>query len=77
MKKTLFALQMVSLLVMFPIYMIVEMNHDLGRIKENSIQPLVKEHVEKTGTRLSEIYRSENANDIFEVIRKTPLLNTY
>ena len=77
MKKILFALEMFGLLVMFPMYVLLEMNHNPGRLKGNNMQPRVKEQIEKTGTRLHENLKSENTNDIFEIGEKMLLTNTY
>ena len=64
MKKVLFALQIIGLLAMFPTYVILEMNHGMGRLKENNIQLRVKEQIENTGSEKSENYKLENVNNI-------------
>ncbi|MEP7377653.1 MAG: hypothetical protein ABI675_29885 [Chitinophagaceae bacterium] len=53
MKKFLFAVQVFGIIAMFPIYVILEMNHGTGSLPENKSQPVVKGIIEKTAIRTS------------------------
>ena len=51
MKKLVFAVQVFGIIAMFPIYVILEMNHGTEKLFENKNHPVVKDRVEKTAIR--------------------------
>ena len=51
MKKIVFAVQVFGIIAMFPIYVILEMNHGTGRVPENKSRPVVSERMERTAIR--------------------------
>jgi hypothetical protein len=48
MKKIVFTLQVFGTIALFPIYVVLEMNHGTGKLPENKNHPVVKEKIEKT-----------------------------
>jgi hypothetical protein len=63
MKKLVFALQVFGIIALFPIYVILEMNHGTG-LPENKNYPGVTEKPEKTITRVSLNSKVQNENSI-------------
>ena len=61
MKKFVFAVQVFGIIAMFPIYVILEMNHGLP---ENKNHPFVKEKPERTIIRVSLNSEAQNGNSI-------------
>lgn len=64
MKKLLFAVQVFGIIAMFPIYVILEMNHGTQKLSENKNPAVVKERVEKTAIRASFNFEARNGNSI-------------
>jgi hypothetical protein len=46
MKKFAFTVQVFGLMAIIPIFVILEMNHGMGRLPENNTNPIVKEMVD-------------------------------
>ena len=64
MKKLVFAVQVFGIIAMFPIYVILEMNHGTEKLSENKNYLGGKEGVEKTAIRGSFNFEARNENSI-------------
>jgi len=51
MKKAVFTIQMIALMAMFPVYLVVELNHENGRKPEKNTSSPVIEMAEKILTK--------------------------
>jgi hypothetical protein len=74
MKKIVFAVQVFGLIAMFPIIVVLEMNHIPGSSPENNYPPGVLKKTEKTSTRLPERAKDKMANEVFSIRIETFLL---
>ncbi len=73
MKKIVFATQVVGLIAMFPILVMLEMNHPAGTAPANNVpSPVVKKTVE-TSFRLPEKVKVELVNEVFPITLKVLL----
>ena len=48
MKKILFTIQMIALIVMFPVYLVTELNHETGKLPVNNSPSEFKEKPEES-----------------------------
>ena len=64
MKKLVFAVQVFGIIAMFPIYVILEMNHGTEKLPESNNHPVAKEEVEKAAIRASFNFEARNENSI-------------
>lgn len=74
MKKIVFAAEVFGLIVMFPIVMILRMNHAAGVSNENNSPSGVMKKKEKTSIHLSEKLKDEPANESFGITQETNFL---
>lgn len=56
MKKFVFAVQVFGIIAMFPIYVLLEMNHGISKIPGNRNLPIVTEEKEKAVIRVKSLY---------------------
>ena len=71
MKKLVFAVEVSSLIVMFPLVMILQMNHAAGTSNENNAPSNVIKKKEKTSLHLSGKLKDEPANESFSITEET------
>jgi len=74
MKKIVFAFQVFGLIVMFPIYVVLEMNH--GSVKLTGNNSRLTGKIVKKGIEQSINTKSQNRDDIFYMTQKILFLNT-
>lgn len=74
MKKFVFAAEVLGLIVMFPIVMILQLNHTAGVSNENNSPSSVMKKKEKTSIHLSEKMKDEIANESFSITQETIFL---
>jgi hypothetical protein len=74
MKKIVFAVQVFGLIAMFPIVVILEMNHTAGGSSESNSPSSRIQTTEKTSIRLPENAKEEMENDEFSITLEPFLL---
>jgi hypothetical protein len=74
MKKLVFATEVLGLIVIFPIVMILQLNHEAGVSKENNSPSGVMKKKEKTSIHLSEKLKDESVNKSFSITEETIFL---
>jgi len=75
MKKILFAAQVFGLIVMFPLIVVLEMNHVQGGTPEKNFPSGLT--MDKAAIRLHGSTKSTVKNDVFAITFETLLLKTY
>lgn len=70
MKKIVFAAQVVGLIAMFPILVMLEMNHPAGTSPANNAPSHFIKKVEETSTRFPEKVKDQVINEGFPVMLK-------
>lgn len=76
MKKIVFAFQVFGLIVMFPIYVVLEMNHGSVKLTGNNSRQGITGKMVKKGIEQSINTKSQNRDDIFYMTQKILFLNT-
>jgi hypothetical protein len=74
MKKIVFAAEVFGLIAMFPIVMILQLNHTAGVSNENNSPSSVMKKKEKTSIHLSEKLKDKMANESFGITQETNFL---
>ena len=76
MKKIVFAVQVISLIAMFPIVVVLEMNHSTGRLPEENSPSGMPKKVETTITRSAGKLKMPAEDSIFDFPKNMMLLKT-
>ncbi len=74
MKKLVFAAQVFGLIAMFPIVVILEMNHTTGRSSERNSTSCAKQQSEAISISLPEKEKNKTGNEAFTVTNEIFLL---